>query len=196
VDNSIFHKEIMDLINSCHEDEWWDFKQSHHQNVAALLHDVICMANNCANRDAYIIFGVINGTCEIMGVENDPYRRNQQEMINQLKSKKFAGSIRPKVEMKVLTIQPHEIDVLVIKNSTDTPYYLTENFRDKDKEVKANYIYTRVGDTNTDIDKSADCNHIEYLWKKRFGLHMTPFEKLQWLLCKKRKLGAGRGTSL
>jgi len=185
VDGSIFYKEIMDLINSCREDEWWDFKQSHHQNVAALLHDVICLANNRANRDAYIIFGVVDGTCEIIGVEDDLHRRNQQEMINQLKSKKFAGGIRPKVEMRALTIQTHEIDVLVIKNSTDTPYYLTENFRDKDKEVKANYIYTRVGDTNTDIHKSADCNHIEYLWKKRFGLHMTPFEKLQWLLCKK-----------
>ena len=29
-------------------------------------------------------------------------------------------------------------------------------------------LYTRIGDTNTDIDKSADINHIEYLWKKRF----------------------------
>lgn len=38
-------------------------------------------------------------------------------------------------------------------------------------------IYTRVGDTNTDINKSADINNIEYLWKKRFFLTRTPFEQ-------------------
>lgn len=72
----------------------------------------------------------------------------------------------------------HEVDVLVIKNSTDTPYFLTEDFSDNDRKVRSNHIYTRVGDTNTDIDKSADINNIEYLWKKRFLLTRSPFEQI------------------
>lgn len=179
------YEEILNLIYSRREDDYWDFKQEHHKNTADLLHDIICMANNRADRDAYIIYGVVDKTCEIVGVETDTGRRNQQQMIDQLKSKKFAGGVRPKVEIHTLTITNHEIDILVIKNTSNTPYYLTESYRDREKEARANCIYTRVGDTNTDIDKSADINHVEYLWKKRFGLHMTPFEKLQWLLSKK-----------
>lgn len=47
------------------------------------------------------------------------------------------------------------------------------------RRVRANYIYTRVGDTNTDIDKSADINHVEYLWKKRFLLNKPPLEQIK-----------------
>jgi len=183
--NETFYNEILSLIYSKREDDYWDFKREHHKNTAELLHDIICMANNRADRDAYIIYGVVDKTFEIVGVENDLNRRTQQQMIDQLKSKKFAGCVRPKIEAHTLSIANHEIDILIIKSTLDTPYYLTESYRDKEKEVRANHIYTRVGDTNTDIDKSADVNHVEYLWKKRFGLHMTPFEKLQWLLSKK-----------
>ena len=137
MDINSFYEEIIELIDSCREDEYWDFKQCHHQNTAALLHDIICMANNRANRDAYIIFGVADGTYEIKGVETDTNRRNQQEMINQLKSKAFAGDVRAKVELRTLNFQTHELDILIIKNSTDTPYYLNENFRDKNKGSKS-----------------------------------------------------------
>lgn len=172
--------EIKQLIMSKREDEYWDFKQAHHSSTADLLHDVICMANNKADRNAYIIFGVMDQTGEIIGVEHDEQRRNQQELINQLKSKKFAGGVRPRVEIRTLFINKHEIDVLIILNTMDTPYYLTESYEEKKTKrcVRANHIYTRVGDTNTDIDKSADINDIEYLWKKRFGLHLSPYEKL------------------
>lgn len=47
----------------------------------------------------------------------------------------------------------------------DTPYYLTSDFRDKERVVRANHIYTRVSDVNTDIDKSADKHIVEALWK-------------------------------
>nr|WP_186811930.1 ATP-binding protein [Paenibacillus xylanexedens] len=176
--------EIEQLIMSKREDEYWDFKQSHHSNTADLLHDVICMANNKADRDAYIIFGFMDQTGEIIGVERDEQRRNQQELINQLKSKKFAGGVRPRVEIRTLIIDKHEIDVLIILNTMETPYYLTESYEDKKTKrcVRANPIYTRVGDTNTDIDKSADINDFEYLWKERFGLNLSPYEKLMYKL--------------
>ena len=170
--------EINSLILSEREDDYWDFKQQYHTNKADLLHDIICMANNRVDRDSYIIFGIADGTFDVVGVENDNNRRNQQQMIDFLKSKRFVSGIRPRVEMRTLMLAGHEVDVLIIKNSTDTPYFLTENFSDKGRKVRANHVYTRVGDTNTDIDKSADINNIEYLWKKRFFLTRSPFEQI------------------
>jgi hypothetical protein len=172
-------EKIEDLILSKREDDYWDFKEKHHSNTADLLHDIICMANNRADRDAYIIYGVVDKTGNVIGVESDPGRRNQQEIINQLKSKKFVSGIRPRIELRTLNIQAHEIDVLIVKNTSDTPYYLIEDYKGKDQRriVRAYHIYTRVCDTNTDIDKSADIDHTEYLWKKRFGLTTVPLER-------------------
>lgn len=67
-----------------------------------------------------------------------------------------------------------EIDVIVIHNSDATPFYLTENFQ----SVMPNNIYTRVMDSNTPKNKSADLPHIETLWKKRFGLLSSPLERM------------------
>lgn len=171
-------EEILMLIDSKREDDYWDFKQQHHTNKADLLHDIICMANNRVDRDAYIIFGIADQTLEVVGVENDENRWNQQKVIDFLKSKSFVSGIRPRVELRTLILAGHEVDVLVIKNSTDTPYFLIDRYSDGNRTVRANHIYTRVGDTNTDIDKSADINNIEYLWKKRFLLTRSPFEQI------------------
>ena len=170
--------EILDLIESRTEGDYWDFKEYHHDNKANLLHDIICMANNRADRDAYIIFGVRNSDYSIVGVERDSGRRNQQQMIDQLKDKNFAGGIRLTVYLKTLEIQGHEIDVLVVKNSTDTPFYVEEKIQDRGRVVNPYHIYTRVGDTNTDITKSADIDKVEYLWKKRFMLNKSPLEQI------------------
>lgn len=171
-------EEILMLIDSKREDDYWDFKLQHHTNKADLLLDIICMANNRVDRDAYIIFGIADMTFEVVGVENDENRKNQQNIIDFLKSKSFISGIRPRVEMRTLRLTNHEVDVLIVKNSTDTPYFLTDRYSDGSKTVRANHIYTRVGDTNTDIDKSADINNIEYLWKKRFLLTRSPFEQI------------------
>ncbi|WP_151736748.1 AlbA family DNA-binding domain-containing protein ['Paenibacillus yunnanensis' Narsing Rao et al. 2020] len=171
-------EEIKALILSEREDDYWDFKQQHHNNKADLLHDIICMANNRVDRDAYIIFGIADKTFKVIGVENDNNRKNQQMIIDFLKSQKFVSGIRPRAEMRTLKLAGHEIDILIVKNSTDTPYFLTDRYSDGNRTVRANHIYTRVGDTNTDIDRSADINNIEYLWKKRFLLTRSPFEQI------------------
>ena len=175
---------IEELIAANREDDWWDFKQCHHQNKADLLHDIICLANNRANRDAYLIFGVEDKTYNIIGVENDSDRRNQQGIVDFLRSKSFAGQVRPRVEVRTISINDHELDVFIVKNSTDVPYYITKDYNDGQKRIRANYIYTRVQDNNTPIDTCADINHVEYLWKKRFGLITTPLEQVNVLLKK------------
>ncbi|WP_134684879.1 ATP-binding protein [Brevibacillus migulae] len=178
MDNNALADEIALFISSKRESDYWDFKEKYHSNKANLLHDIICMANNRADRDAYIIFGV-SDVYEIKGVEGDENRKTQQNVIDFLKAKKFSGGIRPSVELKSLFIQGKLIDVLIVKNSTETPFFLTEDYSDQGRIVRANYIYTRVGDSNTEINKSADINHIEYLWKKRFLLNRPPLEQIK-----------------
>lgn len=182
---------VEDLIRTGREDDWWDFKECHHEDKATLLHDIICLANNRADRDAYLVLGIRDKTFEIMGVENDLHRKNQQNIVDFLSAKNFAGQVRPRVEVHTVWLEGHEVDVFIIKNSTDVPYYLIESYTDKKyrpdlpgkgKTVQAFHIYTRVMDNNTPIDKSADIRDVEYLWKKRFGLLQTPLEQIKILL--------------
>ncbi len=192
--NEELYYEIIDLIDSQREDEWWDFKYEHHHNKADLVHDIICMANNRANRDSYIICGVEDKTFNIVGVENDPHRRNQQNIVDILRSVSFAGGVRPRVEVRTIQIDDHEVDIIIVKNSFDVPYYLEKSYQDNDiqsddskkgkKVVNQYHIYTRVVDNNTAIDKNADINDIEFLWKKRLGLIDTPLQLIYKLLQK------------
>jgi predicted HTH transcriptional regulator len=184
-------REIEGLIARKREGDYWDFKQCYHENKTSLLHDIICMSNNLADRDAYIIFGVVDKTGEVVGVENDRNRKNQQQLVDQLKDKKFASGMRPMIELVSLSIEEHTVDVLIIKNSNHTPYFLTEDYSydepgqsdpNKKKTVHANYIYTRICDTNTPIDMSADIDKVEYLWRKRFGIDKPILDRYKILL--------------
>lgn len=150
------------------------------------------MANSRANRDAYIIYGVEDATFAIVGVENDTNRRNQQGIVNILRSVSYAGGVRPRVEMRTIHLDNHEIDILIIKDTCDVPYYLDKEYRDSNirgtdgkkngKTIQPFHIYTRVVDNNTAIDRNADINDVEYLWRKRFGIDRTPKERLMVLL--------------
>ncbi len=111
----------------------------------------------------------------IKDISEDENRKSTQNLVDFLKNKKFVGEIRPVVYIETLQIQKSIIDVIVIKNTKSTPYYLTEKFQD----IISYNIYTRIQDTNTAKDKSADIDKVEFLWKKRFGLLSTPIEKLE-----------------
>lgn len=184
--------KILNFIESKREDDWWDFKREHHQDKAELVHDILCMANNRPRKDSYIIFGVDNETFSVVGVEADTYRRNQQGITDILRNITFVGSVRPRIEIQTITLDNHEIDVLIIKDSLEVPYYLEKEYQDKDvknadgkkygKIVKPYHIYTRVVDNNTAIDKQADINDVEFLWRKRFGIELPIMERLHILL--------------
>ncbi|WP_234403077.1 AlbA family DNA-binding domain-containing protein [Ligilactobacillus agilis] len=121
----LFEDEILNLISEKREGTYWDFKQEYHKNKARLLHDIICLANNIENRDAYLIFG-ISDLGSIVGVESDENRKNQEHFISFLHGKKFSGGVIPYVFLKTLTIDGHEVDALTIKKSNKVPFYLSE----------------------------------------------------------------------
>lgn len=170
-------KEIVSLINLKQEGSYWDFKREWYSSdkKADLLHDIICMANNLANRDAYIIIGVDEEQdYSLLSMENDVNRRNTQQLVDFLREKPFAGGVRPIVNVEKINIKKITIDVIVILNSLNIPYYLSYNYQ----SVMPNNIYTRVMDSNTPKNKSADILHIEQLWKKRLGLLSPPLERM------------------
>ena len=135
----MFYDEITQLIATHREDDWWDFKREHHNDKAELVHDILCMANNRARRDSYIIFGVEDNTFSILGVENDERRRNQQNIVDILRNISFAGGVRPRIEVQTITIDSHEIDVLIIKDSFETPFYLEKEYCELSNRIEKIY---------------------------------------------------------
>lgn len=175
-------REILELIERHAEGEYWDFKQQWHTNNADLLHDIICMANSPANRDCYIIIGVADGSYNILGV-SDENRKNQQNVIDLLRQKpSWAGGYTPEVYVKTIPISGKEIDVIVIKQSDNTPFYLLEDYEKDKKKISKGAIYTRKGDTNTPKTGTADLHDTELLWKRRFGLLYNPSQRAKFYL--------------
>ena len=177
--------KIISLINTKREGDFWDFKREPHENNASLLHDIICLANSLHQGKKFLIFGVSdpNEGANIIGLTNGQNRRKTQvQFIDFLRTKSFAGDCRPEIELHSIDIDGKQIDVLVIFDNPVKPYYLTEDYKDKGENVRANFIYSRTNDTNTPIDKSADIGIIEKMWKQRFGLDLSPLERMNLLL--------------
>jgi hypothetical protein len=178
---------IKDLISSKREGEYWDFKEEPHDNNASLLHDILCLSNSLYKGNRYLIFGVSDpktGTI-IKGVgQGQANRKEQIHFIDFLRNKKFAGDIRPEVELKTILIDNKEIDVLVVFDNPYKPYYLTEDYKDRGKNVQAFHIYGRTNDSNTPLPKSADISLVEQMWRQRFGLQLSPMQRMQLLLTK------------
>ena len=160
------------------EGSYWDYKEKYHSNNAKFIHDIICLANNLDNKDAYLIFGVSDNG-EVKGISGDENRKNQADIVDMLRNQKFAGRVPPFVKLETILYSDKEIDILVIFKSDQVPYYLEEQFtRDKSK-ILPGIIYTRRQDSNTPIDGIASIYEIEHLWRRRFGLDLLPFDKLR-----------------
>lgn len=179
---------VVELIARKTEGGYWDFKRIWHESNADLLHDIICMANNIENRDAYIIIGVANSG-ELNDISTDKNKKKTEHLISFLRTKRFVGQFRPIVKVETLSIEGNTLDIIVIENTTNTPYVLEEDYvekkktqADKDKVIKQGNIYTRIQDTNTPVDKTADYDKAELLWKKRFHLNASPLEKFNYYI--------------
>lgn len=162
------------------EGEYWDFKEKPYffegqskeeknKKKNDLLHDIICMANNLSNRDAYIIMGIQDKPVKIIGVKHFSDKWTQENYQDFLQNLTWAGDMIPTVEFR--TINNGDLDVLIIKKSNRVPYYITKNYG----KVRENRIYVRKGSKNTAIDSQAEIGDIEKLFEFRFGL--TPFPK-------------------
>ena len=171
--SKIHYNSIYQIIEYClkqgHEGDYWDFKQEWHTEMDNLIKDIICFANTAHDEDCYIIFGVTD-ELQIVGMKNS--RIMLANIIDVLSNIQFAGDVCPAVDIKTLTMQGYELDVLIIKNTDRTPIYLKRNYG----AMHGGNIYLRIGDRNTPDKGNADIHNIEMLWKKRLGLTKPPLE--------------------
>jgi len=160
------NREIVRRINERHEDFDIDFKREWYlpQKKADMLHDILCLSNNTENKDAYLVIGV-DDDYQVLGVTKEI---KSNDIIDYMKSKHFAGEHMPVFELKKLFYQHKTIYVIVCYSSKYVPFYLTE----KEQRVCEHRIYTRVGDTNTPVDKGASYIDVERLWRIHFEREM------------------------
>lgn len=171
---------ITNLISQKREGDYWDFKQEHHKESKLFVHDVMCLANNKDNVDAYLIYGVTD-TAEVIGVPAT--NLNQDSMIQMIEGAPFAGGNYPYVTLHSLSIDGKKVDVLAIKKSNHVPFYLyRDNKKDGSVISRAGVIYARNGSKNTNKTSTPSVAHIENLWKIRFGISQTPAHRFMYYL--------------
>lgn len=166
-----------------HEGNYWDFKQEHHskENNHKLLHDIICLANNLENREAYLIIGV-DDNGKVVGVKDESFRRNQQQLNDLLRHKIWEGFGAPNIRLRTIQIEGIEVDVIVIPQSIHVPYTLGEDIKPKGQKntfLRKHTIYTRNQDSNTPHNGAATITEVEHLMKIRLGILPDPIERIR-----------------
>lgn len=175
---------VGDLIAARKEGDHWDFKRERHARPGDLIKDIICLANSPRHAgDRYIIYGV-DDTGTVVGMQS-PTRRTQADIVNTLSNAGFAGGVYPDIYLQQIEIQGLVIEVLVIKDRPEKPYYLQRAYHKGGVRLNPGTVYSRVRDSNTSSDQVAPFHDIERMWRERFGLDRTPFQRLQEYLLDK-----------
>lgn len=170
----------LEELLSREECESLDFKQQFHENNLKLLHDILCLANAYIEEDRYLVFGITDDK-KIIGVQSDSNRKKNANIQNLARQANFNRI--PTIKLATIKYQSNiEIDILVIKNRPDKPFFLTKDYSYQGKTIRAGVIYTRLGDTNIPLKESASEAQIELMWRDRFGLSLPPLERMKRLL--------------
>lgn len=178
--------EIRSLLELGYEGGYWDFKSDYpdKNKKEDKLHDIICMANNLEDRDAYLIYGA-NDDGTIKGIQNtEKQRLKTADFIKFLRDKNFAGGFIPDIKLQTIVIDNNELDILIIRRGKHTPYYLQKDYYESSpkEKLRAGAIYTRTADINTPKECTANVEHTEYLWRKHFGYDLSPSKRFDLIL--------------
>ena len=169
---------IQDLIATKKEGDHWDFKKQEHAKAGDMIKDIICLANSPRHTgDRYIIYGV-DDTGAVVGLQG-ARQRTQADIVNALSNAGFAGGVYPDIYRQEIDLQGRQVDVLVIKDRPEKPYYLQKSYNKHGVRLNAGTVYARVRDSNTPSDEVASSHEIEQMWRERFGLDKTPLKRVQ-----------------
>lgn len=159
------------------ESDYLDFKQEWYKDTACLILDILCMANSDAKSDRYIVIGYNEEDKKFCNISEN--RLKQDNLCNLLSTANFNRI--PTVKIETLNISNNEIDIIIIKKSSNRPYYLLKDKRinTKNKTIIAGVVYTRNGSVNTPVDQSTPESQIADMWRERFGLLLSPRERLE-----------------
>ena len=169
---------IRNLIDTGKEGDYWDFKREAHAKTGDLIKDIICLANSMRHDgDRYIIYGVDN-TGSVVGLQSDTHR-TQADIVNTLSNAGFSGGVYPDIFLRRVEMQHQQLEVLVIKDRSEKPYYLQKKYNNCGVRLNPGTVYSRVRDSNTPSDQVASSNDIERMWRQRFGIDQTPFQRVR-----------------
>ncbi|HHD9408871.1 TPA: ATP-binding protein, partial [Streptococcus pneumoniae] len=126
------------------EDEFHDFKQKWHHSKTKLVRDILNFVNTSHHEDCYIIFGIDNITLDIIGVNNDDNRRNEEDLTDLLHKLFISTNNQIKISIQTETIDNKEIDILIIHDTDKVPVFLTKDYKPKkDTALPKGLIYAR-----------------------------------------------------
>ncbi|MCY7112073.1 ATP-binding protein [Streptococcus oralis] len=155
------------LLLNTPEDEFHDFKQKWHHSKTELVRDILNFVNTSHHEDCYIIFGIDNITLDIIGVNNDDNRRNEEDLTDLLHKLFISTNNQIKISIQTETIDSKEIDILIIHDTDKVPVFLTKDYKPKkDTVLPKGLIYARNGSINTPKDSSAPFELINKLFQK------------------------------
>ena len=133
--NLLEKEELLKLI-ATKEDDRHDFKEQWYEpgqgnsDKAEMLKDIFSFVNTVHNEDCYLIFGIADGTHEVVGVENSKHRYNTQQITDWLSKLPIEPEI-PEIRIDTFHIQEHEVDVMVIQNTDNVPVFLSDEQKGK-----------------------------------------------------------------
>ncbi len=167
---------ILDLLEQP-ESDFLDFKREWHNDTVNLVLDILCMANSDAKSDRYIVIGYDEKEKTICDVSAN--RRKLDDIYDILCNSNF--NRLPNIYVETFSIDDKELDVLIIKKTNYRPYFLTKDKvnRAGNRTIRAGVIYTRNGSINTPIDQSATESQVADMWRERFGLTLSPKDRLE-----------------
>lgn len=154
-----------------------DFKQIWHVSKAKLIQDILSLANARLNQRGhrYIVFGIEDGSRKPITLADTKYRRNTATVYDLLKHK---TNRIPQLQVVTENIGGAEIDVIIIEDRPDKPYYMNQDLTDAGHTVRAGVVYERVGDTNTIITDQS----LEWMIRERMGLTLEPVDRVKLLM--------------
>lgn len=183
------------------EDDHHDFKAQWYDDnhKEEFVKDIFSFVNVTHHDDCFLIIGVDDKTHDVIGVEDDKYRRNQQNIIDFLHMLPISGEYIPRVQVeKVQYFNGHDVDVIRIFNTNNVPVFLNERWNARGKKTTENsvemgYIYTRQdihpeqiflreGDVNTARNQTGEFHQVEELWKKHFHLNQPILDRYLYCL--------------
>lgn len=181
--------ELQKLIGS-KEDDRHDFKEQWYEpgkdgsDKAEMLKDIFSFVNTVHDKNCYLIFGVTDGTREVVGVENSTNRYNTQQITDWL-SKLPIEPETPRVRIDTVNVQDHEVDVMVIQNTDKVPVFLSSEKKGKGfgkHRIGPGQVFTRREDTDTPISGTANYNQLVELFRKHLGLNLPIKDRFKKVL--------------
>lgn len=169
----------LELLLAHDEDESLDFKRQFHSNNVELVHDLLCLANAYVEGDRFLVFGIADDRT-VFGIEGDPCRKTNAQIQDLLRGSNLNRI--PDVRVSEIEVGGRQVSVVTIRNRPDKPFFTLKDKVEGKKVLRAGVVYTRICDTNVPLRESAPEDRIEMMWRERFGIGLSPMERLMRLL--------------